>query len=300
MNFIPKEFQEENEKGRIHPKYTTICYWAHFFGPFRIFRASPSEGELLWHRAKAKLLLKWFLLNPNVMYTRDQLVTMLWPAAEREQALRNLHVTIHHLRKQLAANLPVGCKVSCLHSNKDGCYWFEPANIWWTDVMDVQYFYTQAGAAYEQREEQQAMACYRKVIAYASSGFLPEDIYEDLFTPFRNHFNRMYLHALERLLTFYLHQAMLDEALHCAHQALAHDPYCETAIVAIVQTHLQQGNITKASKEFEYFRRLLKQDLDREPGHMMSSLSKHLITTQRPYAMEKGKSANLPGREELS
>jgi DNA-binding SARP family transcriptional activator len=59
--------------------------------------------------------------------------------------------------------------------------------------------------------------------------------------------------ALERLIQIAMCQHIFNEVLMYSHQALALDPYCESAMSAVVNAYLQQGNIAGAMHKLNDF-----------------------------------------------
>src|SRR4051812_298294 len=88
------------EKDPVHPReyeYQAL-YRGYLFGPFRLFRGKEAVGELIRRRNKARMLLKWFLLNPGKPGSADEFIDLFWPEISPETALGNFHVTMHYLR----------------------------------------------------------------------------------------------------------------------------------------------------------------------------------------------------------
>lgn len=254
----------------------TPLYTVHFFGPFRVTRHSQPVGEPVWRRNKAKVLLKWFLLNPGRMFSTDQLITCFWPDVPRSSAERNLHVAIHYLRHLLEPDLLPRSESTYIRRNKDNFYWFELDESWWADIFDLYNHYTAAREAEHREEQMVAITHYRQVVAYCSLGFLHEDAYDDTFSPYRRHYERIYTEVLERLMYLYAHIGRVDEVLTYAHHALLVNPYCESAVKAIADAYFSQGNTAGAIRKLDYFQAFLKEDLGLEPGEDILSLRKRI------------------------
>lgn len=262
------------------PQKSTALYRVHFFGPFRVMHDNQTVGAM-WRRNKAKTLLKWFLLNTGKMFSTDQLIAAFWPNISKASALRNLYVAIHYLRHLLEPDLPPRHESTYIRRNKDNLYWFEHDESWWADIFDVRYHYTQAKEAEQRGEQAASIAHYRQVVEYSSLGFLHEDVYEEAFSPYRRHYERIYTEVLECLMHLYIQADMLDEALTYAHQALLVDPYCETAVKAIAHTYFHQGNTAGAIHQLDYFQTFLREDLGIEPGGDILSLRKSIAELER-------------------
>lgn len=265
----------QNNKSRS-PRKSTVLYEVHFFGPFRVMRDHQPVGEPVWRRNKAKSLLKWFLLNTGRMFSADQLIKSFWPDTLKASAERNFHVAIHYLRHLLEPDLLPRQKSSYICRNKDNLYWFELDENWWADIFDVHHHFLKAKEAEQQKQQTEAITHYRQIVTHCSKGFLHEDAYEDIFSPYRRHYERIYIEVLERLMWLYTQSNMLDEVLTYAHYALQADPYCEPAVKAIAYAYLHQGNAAGAIHQLDDFRTILRIDLGIEASDDILCLRKEM------------------------
>ena len=268
--------QETTTKAITYPGESIALYNAHFFGPFRVTRNQQPIGEPVWRRNKAKALLKWFLLNPGRMFSADQLIEYLWPDTVNTSAERNLHVAIHYLRHLLEPDLLPRHESTYIRRNKGNFYWFDLADSWWTDTFAVEQYYAAAREAEISGNHKAAITYYRQIVEYCNLGFLHEDAYEDIFSPYRRHFERIYTEVLEKLMHLYDQADKVDEILIYAHHALLANPYCEPAFRAIADVYFRQGNSAGAIRKLDHFQAFLKEELGIEPGEDMLSLRKKI------------------------
>lgn len=267
-------------KTTFYGNESTALYKVYFFGPFRIMSKNQPFSEFIWRRNKARSLLKWFLLNPSRMFSVDQLIVLFWPGIERSAGLRNLHVTTNYLRHLLEPDLLPYQKSKFIRRNKNNFYWFELDESWWADIFDVQYLLTSAREAEQRGDVAEAITHYGKIARYGSRGFLPEDVYEDTFTPYRRQYERITTQVLESLIQLCSQCGQFDEVFSYSHQALLIDPYCEIAIKAIVNAYFKQGNITEATRKLDDFQNLLKEDLGLELGEDILLLKRNFLARE--------------------
>lgn len=265
MNMSHKHLAAEQEE--TNPiSQTQARYKAFFFGPFRITRDEQPLGEPNWRRNKAKALLKWFLLNHGSLFSIEQLSRLFWPESTEKVAINNLHVTLHYLRRVLEPDLAHGEPSSFVRRNRHNYYWFDLRGVWWSDISEVEYLSACAKEAERAGDLTQTIALSNRLLPYYKLGFLPEDIYEDVFSPYRRQHEYTYSRLLEHLLQLYIRVEQPYEALESALYLLSVDPYNENAVKAIVHIYLRQGNITGALRQIDGFQRSLKEDLGIEPG----------------------------------
>lgn len=267
----------DDEKEEHHPFFSHARYKAYFFGQFHMLRCEQRLGEQNWRRNKAKTLLKWLLLNPGELFSVEQLSKLLWPESKKSIAISNLHVTLHYLRHVLEPELAPGCTSTFIRRNRHNYYWFELNDVWWTDVHDVQYLSVRAKEAERNKDPSKALTLYYQLASYYNLEFLPEDIYEDLFSPYRRQYDYAYTQSLDHLMQLYMRMNQSDNALSCALQILSLDPYSESAIKTIVHIYLSQGNMIDAIRQLDDFQHFLKQDLGVEPREEIYALRKSIL-----------------------
>ena len=268
------------EQGEHHPSHDRARYKASFFGPFRITRDEQPLGEPAWRRNKAKALLKWFLLNPGDLFSVEQLGKLFWPEISPKVAASNLHVTLHYLRHVLEPELAPGHSSTFIRRNRYNYYWFDLNDLWWTDTLDVQYLSVRAKEAENAEDTSKAIALYCQLISYYHLTFLPEDIYEDTFAPYRRQHEYAYTQLLERLMLLYIQVDRFDDALSYALHTLAVAPYNENAVKTMVHVQLQQGNTTGALRQLDEFEHVLRQEMGLEPGKELITLRSSILNSR--------------------
>lgn len=277
MTLSSRSYFEDEEH---HPSLALAHYKAYFFGPFRLIRDEQALGEPTWRRNKAKALLKWFLLNPGDLFSVEQLSKLFWPEVSPRVAASNLHVTLHYLRHVLEPNLTSGGLSTFIRRNRYNYYWFDLHDDWWTDVADIQYLTTSAKEAERRAEVSQAIALNCQLISYYSLTFLPEDIYEDIFSPYRRQHEYAYTQLLEHLMNLCIQSSRFNDALSHALYTLSLDPYNENAVKTIVQVYLHQGNTTGALRQLDEFESILKQEMGIKPGKEIITLRSSILESR--------------------
>lgn len=254
-----------------------VRYKAYLFGPFRVLKDGHLLEKPIWRRNKAQTLLKWFLLNPGKFFSIDRLSKLCWPDIDQAVAARNLHVTIHYLRHLLEPDLEVGQKSTFIRRNKHNFYWFDLNENWWIDLVAAEQLLAGAQEAEFNGDVMSAIACYHELINYYAQGFLPEEIYEDMFSSYRRQYDCAHVQIFDKLMRLCAQANMLDDLLTYGFQALSLDPYCEAAITAIVRVHLKRGNVASALRMLDTFQDRLKQDLRITPNEELCALRNMIL-----------------------
>jgi DNA-binding SARP family transcriptional activator len=88
----------------------------------------------------------------------------------------------------------------------------------------------------------------------------------------REQYHQLRLRALESLCSRLTAMGRFGQAVQAGLAAVSGEPLRESARRALVSAHLAEGNVGAATREFEAFRRLLKQELNIEPSREMKAL----------------------------
>lgn len=258
------------------PLRSNAPYTASFFGTFQVKLNSHLVTDLD-RRNRAMQLLKFFLLNPEQRISKEDLCLLFWPDRPKESAVNNLHVNMNHLRRVLEPWLPPGHSSTFIRRGQPNYYWFEPSNLWWTDILEVQGLTEGARRADQRGETAQAISLYSQAADYYRLAFLPEDVYEDAFAPHRQEHDLAQVHCLNRLMQLYLCVSQLPKALSCAVDVMSIDPYNSDAVKTMVKVHMRQGNIASAVRQLDDFFHTFEHDMGVEPDNELLALRDSLL-----------------------
>lgn len=105
--------------------------------------------------------------------------------------------------------------------------------------------------------------------------------YDDWVLVERERMNQLRLHALEAFTNILIERGDHAEALETALTAVAVDPLRESAHRLLIRVHLAEGNAAEALRQYERFRRLLRDSLGIEPSRQMAELVEQVWTRPR-------------------
>lgn len=279
MVSAPQRASMAYKTSSIHPyeREHQARYRAYLFGQFRFFQGKQSIAEEMRRRSKAGALLKWFLLNPGTLGSADQFLDLFWPDVSAETAFGNFHVTMHYLRRLLEPTLMPRQESKFIHRQANNFYLLQLDETWWIDTIEVQHLFNTAREMDQRGYDVKASFYYRKVISYCSLGFLPEDTAEEWLTLHRRRYERLYSQALQRMIQLCTQKGEWEDIIDYAYQALAIDPYCEPAARAIIDAHLQQGNVSAAHRALNDFYSFFQKTLGIKPGRDFHLLSERIL-----------------------
>jgi DNA-binding SARP family transcriptional activator len=104
------------------------------------------------------------------------------------------------------------------------------------------------------------------------------DWYDDWVLIERERHRQLMLHALEALADRLTASRRYARAAEVALAAVAGEPLRESAHRAVIRAHLAEGNPSEAIRQYRFFAKLLRDQLDLEPSPQMEELVRGLTT----------------------
>lgn len=240
---------------------------ARLFGPFQISRdGDPLNDAAGLGRRSTRTLLKWFLLNPDVRVGRLELCALLWPDRRSRSNPNRLQVNLYYLRHLLEPNLAARQPSTFIRSDGKGRYWFDFADRWWTDVVEVDRLFAAGKHAEASGDTDTAITSYELLLDYYDRTFLPGDLFNEAFDASRAAHDVARRDAETRLLRLYLIRGLTHKALPIALSVLERDPYSEEASTAMAEVSLLQGNVLAARTQFAGYLKTVHRELGIDPS----------------------------------
>jgi len=224
-------------------------------------------------------LLTLLLLRAPQSVERTWLAALFWPDSHEAQALNNLRRSLSTLRRAL------GSEANRLISPTPRTVAFDPTEM----ICDVIAF----DAAIKRGDAsslQEALTFYR--------GPLLPDCDAFWLLPERQAREVAHLNALETLAARSFQSGRLDTALSCLQQALAIDPYRESAFRLFLETLHAYGDQAGMAQAYRRFRLLLHEQLQTAPDQETTLLYQRLQSVGREQ--DTATERSLPGRERTS
>lgn len=104
------------------------------------------------------------------------------------------------------------------------------------------------------------------------AGDLLPDWYDDWVSDERERLRQIRLHALENLARRLSASGRHADAIQAALEAIRLEPLRETAHRSLIEIHLAEGNWSEACRQFQRYRKLLRDELGVEPSDSMRLL----------------------------
>lgn len=245
---------------KMMPQAASTTLWLYALGPTRVVQGDRTIAASDWTYSRARDLL--FYLATNGASTREQIGLVFWPDASSEQLRRNLGVTLHHLRKALGRSEWVIFDKDLYTLNRTlGC---------WYDVETFSAIWQQAQQSPNPAPFlQQAMALYQgEFMADASVG--------EWYFPLREALAQQYERLLFTLAQIHWTAGDYPAAAAVYRQAIAHDPYLESAHRELMRCLAQMGERAQALRIYTDFARIMKKEFASLPSRETQALYEQL------------------------
>lgn len=153
-------------------------------------------------RAKGKALFTLLMIREGKPVSREWLQNFLWPDFSERSAANNLRVTLHNLRKVLAAT---GTPDLSLESTSTVIKLEGGRHVAW-DARALEQWVTTARHCLEARQRRQAMAAFAGAVDLYRGPFLAVGSLADYFPVEQRHYHRLAHEAMVRLATLHLEE----------------------------------------------------------------------------------------------
>ena len=237
--------------------------------PLRIFaagRVAVEAGDVLVEHhlgsRQARLAFAFLLAERSRAVSRDELADVLWPSQlprSWEAAVRGVVSKVRHFLED--AGLPAGETLTCAF----GCYQLRlPPDT----VVDLDLIASALEAAERALGEADLdLACTQALMAHslASQPLLPGEDGEWIDRR-RAERRTQLLRALEILAEVWSLRGEVAQGVLVAEEAVALEPFRETAHRRLMQAHAAAGNRAEALRAYERCRRLLAEELGVDPS----------------------------------
>jgi len=211
----------------------------------------------------------------------DRIFEYLWPGMNRESAKANLHSTLHTIRRVAGFN-------SGILSVRSESIRFIPENV----EVDVDVFEKLIKLAESSKDMNEREKLLRSAVELYKGDFLPEDIYEDWSTPYREYYRELYIDALRNLCHILMEKEKYTEVKNLAKKLVSMDPYNEEAYYTVIMAYFSLGRLNDARRWYQKLEKTLKEDL----GIYPSRTFEELLRIQRDFRSITGRGALIVGK----
>ncbi len=220
--------------------------------------------EARWGRKKAKTLIKILALENSHSLYRDRLMELLWPEQNSEQALNNLHKTIHAARRALEPELKAGGESRFMVTTDQQRVVLQATEL----RIDSEEFERAARRALADKQSSQGKQAEALEAAHQlyTGDLLPDDRLEDWASLKCEQFQNLHQEVVVALATNVGQQmGGSARAIEVLQEAVASQATNEIAHRHLIRLYASTGNRHLAMNQFRVCVDALKKELDVEP-----------------------------------
>ncbi|SCG81781.1 transcriptional activator domain-containing protein [Proteiniborus sp. DW1] len=263
------------------------------FGYFDIRLDGKSLLEGVNRSYKIFRLFEYLLTFRGKKLLPESIVENLWQDNEYTDPRSALRLQIFRLKKMLDKILPDVADTTKYYRIKfsNGYYCFELGE---QAILDAEEFhdYIEKGDSIETDE---AIELYKKALKLYNGPYLADNSYEMWLVPVRNHYNRLYIKTLLKLLEILKGREEYSSIIELCEDAINMEPYEEIIHIYLMEAMLKLGFIKEALDHYEYITSLLYKEMRVSPSLRLKSIYRKI----KGYYSEK-KEVTIDGiREKL-
>jgi len=254
-----------------HPGYTL---WVRTLGNLAVWRGDVEVNQGDWQREKARQLFLLLLANRGQWLLRDQIVDLLWPDLPAEPAQRDFKVALNALNHALEPSRQKTAPAFFVVRNEN-MYGFNPDAHIKVDSDDFEdNLRVEPGSRHELQSLKNALELYE-------DDFLPDCRYDDWAIPERERLRRLYMSAVNRVVSLYGASGAWDEVIQICNLALARDPLWEPTYRSLMHAYAKKGNLAQVQASYNRLDQVLEAELGVSPSDETRLLLSELVKVRR-------------------
>jgi DNA-binding SARP family transcriptional activator len=228
----------------------------HAFGKLRLGYQQTILGHFPTRQVEE--LLGFLLLNPQIHYSREKLITLLWPDVDVVNGRHRFSIVLSRLRKMFQ-HLVIPFD-DVIHSTREWVC-FDPQRPFFFDrdhfIQNCQDGFRSDNLTQREKLLQTAVDLYR--------ADLMEGIYADWCLSEREYLSRLRLRALGQLMFCCMQRYAYDAAIEHGHAILVEDPLREETHRALMLCYHHQGRSDLAIRQYNICADLLLSEFKELP-----------------------------------
>jgi DNA-binding response OmpR family regulator len=269
-DFIPKPFDLEDLLLRIRvwldraqPAETPTSTLRMFtLGPFRVLLGDELLFDEETGDPRVKLLLKYLATEWAQPVQRSEVLYLLWPDLDEQEATRHLDQVLEALLIQLRSDLP-----NHIYAVEEGhTLRINPDADLWVDAHEFETQVQMAQDAQEAGDMDIALALFLSALALYKEDYLRENLYEDWPSDRREKLRELWISSMFRVAAICADRCEYPDSVRLMKKVLEIDPYRENAYQALMLYLSRAGRRGEAIQLYRYAERLFAQHLAAQPA----------------------------------
>ena len=219
-------------------------------GPFAVYVNGRLVHPRDFVRARAIELLKYLAAQGGRAVSRDRLIEHLWPGADIAMATRNLHVTMHALRRVIEPEVE-GHQWAHIRTQEDR-FFFDPSSSCFVDLFEFQNLVGQSHKAHTKgHPADDVMDLLERAISLYRGDLFEDAPDAEWAAALRESLRDSYLETLLRLADLSGRRGTRDHAISLYRQASDMDPLREDVQRRLIQALWDAGRRRDARARYD-------------------------------------------------
>lgn len=234
-------------------------------GPLELIDAEGKVLDIKWRTIKTRELFALLVHHRESTLKKDSIIEWLWPELEREKGSRVFHTTVHYLRKVLQT---IGLPDTLRFSNSR--YVLNLGEI----ECDAEEFECLSAKKVD-GDSGRLELMKRAINIYRGSYFEDKDY--GWAVDKRNSLRLLYLDLLQQVAEELVSYQAYDEAQSYLEKLVRQNPLNEEAQCLLMETYAEKGDRDRLVRQFEDYKRALKEESGAEPEREVRLHFYHLL-----------------------
>jgi DNA-binding SARP family transcriptional activator len=245
------------------------------FGPFRVWRGEREVASREWRREDARRLFQLLLTKRHTLLHKEEIMTYLWPNANRDAAARDFKVALNTLLNVLEpGRLPRS--PSFFIQRQGPAYYFNLASGFWLDVEQFEGLATRAEKmATQQPAEAEKML--KRALELYEGDYLEGATQDDWCLEERERLIVIYIRAAELLARLMAGRGDYHNCLQLAEKVLSKDNCWEEAYRLQMYCYGKLNNRAMVSRVYQRCLTVLREELGVAPSLKTTKLYERLL-----------------------
>jgi DNA-binding SARP family transcriptional activator len=236
--------------------------YIHTLGDFDISFKEQSLLKELSRSYKLFKLFEYFITFRGRKLLPETIIENLWQNNEYSDPKNVLRTQIFRLRQIYKKIIPEGIDESKYFTINfsNGYYCFELGEYAILDIEEFEEFIEQ-GDNERFNNIDESVKLYKQVLKLYKGPYLAENSYEAWLVPIRNHYSRLYLKTLFKLIEMLKEKEEYNSIIDLCEEAILIEPYEEAVHIYLIEAMLKVGHIKDAMSHYEYIASLLSKEI---------------------------------------
>lgn len=254
-----------------------ICH-VRVFGTLEVSVDGRSVQERDWRKRKARLLFAMLAVRRGADTPRDELLEHLWPEMDEDRAKNNFYVAWSAMKGALMGGSQRATPSPYIESARGRCRIVPEAVR--LDLDDFDEALVAARDAESAGKPRAAISAYESISTTYRGDLLPGDVYDDWFSPLRDHYRMQFISAMTRATELLLEEDDPCEALLFVRRGLSVDPLREDLYQLALRCHILAGQRSAAIDTFIQCRSNLGEELGLDPSGETMKLYQEVLSME--------------------